>query len=115
MLYQRSGESDALLLAAGQLMRVSSLETFEADEPQHVLDTRSPLAPAQATQAERDVLLHAQVGEQGILLEDHADVSVFGRCHIIGGRYELSRQKDLPCPDRFESGDGAEDGGFSAS
>jgi hypothetical protein len=39
--------------------------------------THFPLAPAQPAQAEGNVLLNAEVGEQRVLLKYHADVSVF--------------------------------------
>ena len=89
MLHQRSSESHALLLTAGQLMRVATLEAFQADQAEHVLHTHFPLAPAQPAQAEGDVLLNTEVGEQRVLLKHHADVSVFGRYHLIRRRHQL--------------------------
>ena len=63
MLHQRPSESHALLLTAGQLMRVATFEAFQADQTEHVLHTHFSLAPAQPAQAEGNVLLNTEVGE----------------------------------------------------
>jgi hypothetical protein len=115
MLDQRSSEGHALLLATGQFMGIPSLEALQTDEAEHVLHAHFSLVSAQPSKAERNILLHTEVREQGILLKHHADVSVFGRRQMVRRRYQPSRQKDLTGPDGLKSGDGAQNGRFPAS
>ncbi len=74
-LHQRARQGHALLLAAGELMRLAFAETAELDEFQH---GRHPFGDlrlwhAVLLQAECDVLLHGHVRKQGVRLEHHVD------------------------------------------
>jgi hypothetical protein len=44
---------------------------------------------------EADVLLHAQVREEGVFLEHHADAPLFGRNEMARGRHQPAFQVDL--------------------
>jgi len=73
---ERARERDALLLAAGELVRVAVAEAAEVDEREHDRHARAPLA---ARQAEADVLGDRQVREERVILEDHAHAAALGR------------------------------------
>ena len=70
---QRAGQRDALLLAAGQLIRAAIPEPFQAHDAQEVLHARGDLAARAAPDAERipHVAGHRQVREERVALEDH--------------------------------------------
>ena len=53
--------------------------------------------------AEGDVVAHRQMGEQGIVLEDHCEVALARR----GGGDVLIMQPDLAFADRFQPGEQA--------
>ena len=72
----RSGNADALALAAGELARVAlGVALLEADELEQLADARADalLGPAQQPRHGPDVVLDAHVREQADLLEDVAD------------------------------------------
>ena len=73
---ERARQCDALLLAAGELVRVPVAEPAEVDEREHGGNAGPSLG---ATQPEADVLGDGQVGEEGVVLEDHPDLAALGR------------------------------------
>src|SRR5919106_1166062 len=73
---KRARESDALLLAAGELVREAVPERREADHLEQLRDAARTVA---ARDAEADVLRHGQVREEGVVLENHADAPPLGR------------------------------------
>ena len=83
---QRAGQRHALALAAGQLRRIAAAEAVQLHALQQVLHprgdpgTRRARAPRSHAQAECDVLGHAQVAEQRVMLEHQADAA-FARVH----------------------------------
>ena len=68
---ERTRERHALALPAGELVGAALAELLEPHELQHLRHARlAPVArQALLAQAERDVLAHAQVGEQRVALE----------------------------------------------
>ena len=83
---ERAGQPDALLHAAGELVRVLVLETGQPDELDHLLCARGALGLGDALdlEAERDVLDHAAVREQTEVLEDHRDRAAPQRPQLVG-------------------------------
>ena len=77
-VHQRSGERDALLLAAGHLRWLALLEPDQVDELHRVLHTLVDLVLVDllAPQPEGDVLVHVQVREQRVGLEDGVHVAL---------------------------------------
>src|SRR5581483_3868239 len=77
---ERAGERDALLHAAGELMRVAVAGVREADELEQVVDALAPveLVPAANPEPELDVLPRGHVREQRVRLEDHPHVALVG-------------------------------------
>src|SRR3989440_12263546 len=75
--HERASQSHALLLAAGQFRGTPGRKAVEPDHVQRFVDGFGDLATAEPAllQAERNVLTHRHVREQGVALEDHADVS----------------------------------------
>ena len=78
---ERAGERHALLLAAGELRRLALAVLAELDHLERLVDARLHvgLADLLALEPERDVLLHGQVREQRVGLEDGVDVALVGR------------------------------------
>jgi len=76
---QRPRQGDALLLPARQLVRRALGGMAQAHQVQHLAHPHGALGPRQVLHAEGDVVGHAQVRKQRIVLEDHADASRFGR------------------------------------
>ncbi len=75
---QGPGQRDALLLAAGHLPRGAFLHAGERDDLHHLADAAADLGLGDllALQAEGHVLVHGEVREQRVRLEDHVDVAL---------------------------------------
>ncbi len=78
LAHQRAADRDALALAARELRRAAAHQGLQAEHrrqlvhaPRHLLARRAALA-----QAEGEVLAHAHVRIQRVVLEDHRDVAV---------------------------------------
>ena len=78
---ERAGERHALLLAARELARQAIAEAAELHRLEEAIDLGGDLRPAHAARAQAvgDVLRHRHVREQGVVLEDDADVALVGR------------------------------------
>ena len=111
---QRTGDGDALLLAARKLghlahqLLVAQLHLFA-----HFADAAVDIGFIHLVyaQAEGDIFINAHRREQGIILEHHADIAFFHR--HVGDILALNDHAALGGLD--EAGDGAQRGGFSAS
>ena len=88
---QRARERDALLLAAGELVRVLVERAGEADERGELAHARVALGRV-AAQPEADVAGDVEVREQRVVLEHHADAALLGR-HGIAGRRARPRRR----------------------
>ena len=75
---QGPGQRGALLLAARQFGGPAIGQVRQPGQLQHVAGAACRVG-APAVQPEADVALHRQVGKQGIVLKDHADVAALGR------------------------------------
>ncbi len=100
---QRTGQRDALLLTAGQLLGLALLPAPEVDDVEHLADPAGHLAlgDALAVEAEGDVLEHAHVREQGVGLEHHVHVTLVRR----NAGDVVAVQIDLTCGRLVEAGD----------
>ena len=76
---QRASQGDPLLLSTRQLARVPLAETDQLNRVHGLGHTPCDLRPRCVAhlQAKRQVLCHRQVGEQGVVLEHHANVAFF--------------------------------------
>ncbi len=81
MVHERTGERDALLLPARELLRLALREPGEADELEHLghAPLELVLRHALALEAEGDVVLDRHVREERVALEDRVDVALVGR------------------------------------
>src|SRR5439155_23050938 len=81
---ERPRERDSLPLTARELARLRLRAVLEVHEIEHVADAPLyiRLRHALAAQAERDVVRHVQVLEEGIALEDGVDVAAVRR-HVL--------------------------------
>ena len=79
---QGAGERDALALAARELRGIALGEIAELNERQKLIDlrlnlcVRGPLAPGLGAQAESDILEHAHLLEQCVVLEYKANLAL---------------------------------------
>ena len=80
-VHQGPGDGDALLLAAGEAVHLPLLEAAHAHHLQHFAHPPGDLVLSQLgdAQAEGDVVVHIQVGEEGVALEDGVDLPFVGR------------------------------------
>ena len=78
LVRERTGHGHSLLLAAGQLRRQAIVHTFECDQAQQLLATLAAVRGLHAPdpQGEFDVVRHAHVAKQGVVLEHEADATV---------------------------------------
>jgi hypothetical protein len=78
---QRAGQRHALLLAARQLARQAVLEPDKLHLLEHLAHAALALGLAAFAkeQAIADVLRHVEMGKQGVVLEDDAEVALAGR------------------------------------
>jgi hypothetical protein len=108
-----TGDGDALALAAGELVRVAVIETFEAEEMEEFSDAGFDVAsfPFFDFQTERDVSGHAHVLEEGVVLEHETDIA------LLDGEIVDATAADVKIAfaGHLESGDHAEHGGFAAA
>jgi hypothetical protein len=110
---QRPGQRDALLLAAGQLVRVLP---GLGSQPDHIQQVAGPLAPAGPAdlahpEPEGHVVQRGHVREQAVALEHHAHVP-------LGGRHRgdvLAVDQDRPGIGGLEAGHDAQGGGLAAA
>jgi hypothetical protein len=107
------GERDALLLATRHLVGIAVGEMIELDQAEHFLDAAVDLVLRRVgdLEAEGDVVVYRHVREEGIGMEDHADVALvqLERALILAG----DRQRT--CARGFEAGDHAQHGGLAAT
>ena len=97
------GEGDPLLLAARQLVRLALLVAGQVDElerlaaPAGDLGLLDPLA----LEAEGDVVADVEVGEQGVVLEDHVDRPLVGRVvgHVAAAQLDPAARRQLETAD----------------
>ena len=109
---QGARQRDALALAAGELGRQPALQPLELDEPEELVDPRPHLGLRAAAdhQPEGDVLRDRHVAEEGVVLEDEADVPIPRR----RVRRALPGEQDLAAVRPFDARDDAEDGALAA-
>ncbi|MNO58997.1 hypothetical protein D3C76_495740 [compost metagenome] len=88
-------------------------QLVQLHQAQQVVD--DGLALGMLADAEGDVVLHAQVREQRVVLEHHADAALFRRQGEAGAGDHFAVQRDLAFLHRFEAGDGAQGGGLAAA
>ena len=99
-----------MAFAAAEGARSAVREPGEAETGQEcVRAVESPLAPGERSEA--DVFAHGQVGEQGGVLEDHADASLLGRQPGDVAAVEVHASAGRGA----ESGDGVEEHGFAGA
>ena len=96
-------------------MRKLAAGTGQAHQREHLLDPCRAFAAAHGMQPEGDVVRHAQVREQGVVLEHHADAPVLGRHGKPRRRHHLPLQQDAAFAQRLEAGDGAQHRGLAAA
>ena len=108
---QRAGERDALALAAGELGRPAQAEAAERHQLEHRRRAPVALGPGHALdhQAVGDVVQHAHVREQGVVLEHRVDVAIVGR----HAEHALPMERDLAPIRLLEPGDQAQTRGLA--
>ena len=106
-----AGKGHALFLAAGELGGEAVAFGFELDHFEGFEGFALWVGDAAFFEAELDVLEGGEVGEEGVILEDGADVAAPGFEVIDDGAIE----EDFAGGGLFEASDDAEGGGFAAA
>ena len=112
---QCAGQGDALLLAAGQLVRVLVAMPGQADGGEQLADAQVVVLGLAAVEAEADVLFDGEMGKQRIVLENHADPAFFRGDAAAGAADRLAVQADFAAGDFLEAGDAAQQGRLAAT
>ena len=103
----------ALLLAAGHLRRQARFKARQTDGGDHGFDLgfQQSWRNLAQTQTESDVVVYIQVREQGIRLEDHADIALVRRqlADFAAVEHDAARLQ------RHQAGDRAHGGGLAAA
>ena len=102
---ERTGQGDALLLAARELVRMALAGIRQADQRQHLRDAPMLLGVGQAAQPEGHVARRVQVRKQRVLLEHHADPAPLGRQVDLGRGQGDAAQPDAAGAHRLEPRD----------
>ena len=108
---ERAGEGDALFLAAGELGGKAVAFGGELDEFESAQGAGFGVLGAALAESEFDVAEGGEMGEEGVVLEDGADVALVGFEVVDGGAVE----HDFAGGGLFEAADHAEGGGFAAA
>ena len=82
--HERAGDGDALLLAAGQLVRLAVGEVRYLHQLQSLVHAGLYLLGRNLARLETvgDIIAHTQVREDGVVLEHHADVALVSG-HVV--------------------------------
>ena len=103
---QCAGQSDPLLLAPGELVRHPLTDGIEAHESEHARDAL--VAVRSLGRAERHVVAHGEVGEEGVVLEHHAYAALLGRHGRPAVDHRAAVDLDRPLIGVLEAGDHAQ-------
>ena len=112
---QRARERDALALAAGQLAGIAIGQPVQLNEIEQLLHARADLRLGLAdlarlhAQAECDVLEHAHMAEQSVMLKHEADIALAGTAR----QSILTVELDFTGVRPIQAGDDAQQGGFA--
>src|SRR5262249_15440903 len=103
-----AGKGDSLLLASGQRFGPFAARRQEPNEIQSICNFRAydRLAQTAHAQSERHVFIDAEMGEQGVILKENADVSVLRRdlCHIGAVDHDRPAARDDETSERPQAG-----------
>ncbi|MCY1234030.1 hypothetical protein D9M72_465980 [compost metagenome] len=110
---QGAGQGHPLLLAAGEFGGTAAGQVFHLHQGQHLLDPARDGVALQSLhlQAEGDILGHAHVREERIVLEHGIDPALVGRELV----HALAADLDGAGGDLLEAGDGTQQGGLAAA
>ena len=112
---QCAGQRDALLLTAGQFVRIAFAALGQSDQFQHFVDALAPRRRRLSAQAEADVVGHRKMRKQCVILKHHADASRFGgdMGFFAGNRDAV--EADAARRRHFEARDQSQHGGLAAA
>ncbi len=110
---ERPGEGDALLLAARKLAGLALATILQLDKLEHVGHPAPDLVLRHLalTQAEADVVRHAHMREERVVLEHHRRIALVRRATA----HRLALEVDLAAVRVLEAADHAERRGLSAA
>ncbi len=110
---QRAGQRHALLLAAGELVRLSLFQPIELDQRHHLGHALGDVRArhAGALQAEGDVVAHVKMRKQRVVLEHHVDGTLVRQ--VL--RDVVAIQENAALVRRLEAGEHSEQRGLAAA
>ena len=106
-------QGHALALAAGELLGLALEQLVDVQDAGGFLDPLIDLSFGGVAQleAEGQVVVDGHVGVEGVVLEDHGDVAVFGQDVVDDGVVDV----DVALLDLFQAGQQPQRGGFAAA
>jgi len=110
---QGTSQGHALLLPAGELMRMAVGHVGQAHDVQHLV--YSALRVSVTMQTEAYVARHREVGKQGVVLEHHADAALLGGQHLPRRAQQPIPQHDAAARDGLEARQGPQHRGLAAT
>ena len=96
-------------------MRIAFGVIFQTDQPQQITHPPPPFPPPPIAQAEADIVGEGQMREQRQILKHHADPPLFRRQGPTDPAQFAPLQMNRTPLERFETGDGAQQGGLAAA
>jgi len=87
----------------------------QADEAEQFIDARPAGGGVFPAQAEGDVFRHREVGEQGVVLEHHADAAALRGLGVGDAADDAAVEADFAGTQTFEAGDAPQHRGLAAA
>src|SRR5581483_8396105 len=108
-----AGDGDALALAAGKLVRATFFQAGQTEQFEQFGHARLDVGPFPFFdfEAQLDVLEHAHVFEQGVVLENETDVALLDGDVVD----PFAADEDVAIGGNLKTGDHAENGGFATA
>src|SRR5690349_1524686 len=118
-MYERAGDGDTLLLAAGKLRRAVLLALGQPDQRQRLMRAPLALRPRRLGQPQRhlDILTRRQRWHEVRRLEDEAQLAAahLGALALVEVGEIAAEERDLPAGGVVQAGDQVEQGGLAGA
>ena len=112
---QGARQGHALLLPAREFVGVARLHALQAHQGQDLVHPCGARGARQVFNAKTHVAPDVEVGEEGVVLEDHADAALFCRDVVVGAADHFFAQHHLPAAGSLQARHRTQQGGFAAA
>ena len=115
LAHQCPGDGHPLLLTTGELVRIAIPQPLQIDQRQRLVHLLLASTAIEFGQAKADIVGHRQVGKEGVILKDHADVARLGRHAGTRPVEQGIAEANRALCQRQQPGDGLQQRGFAAA